>query len=621
MNGELIFKKIVKRNGVIAEFQVEKIEHAIFKAMRAIGNPNRAKAKALSIEVLQKLIEKQQTEYPTVEQVQDIVEKVLFEQESFELVKAYLLYRKQREQSRNAKELFGNIDAMDDYLGMNDWRIKESANSAYSLQGLNQHISTLITSQYWLTKLYPDNISEAHKKGYFHIHDLGFLSVYCVGWDLKDLLLSGFKGVLGKTESKPAKHFRTALGQIVNFFYTMQGEAAGAQAFSNFDTLLAPFIRKDNLTYEQVKQSMQEFLFNINIPTRVGFQTPFTNITMDLVVPDFMKNEPVVWGGKVLNEVYGDYQPEMTMLNKAFAEVMLKGDANGSLFSFPIPTYNITPEFEWENPEYEGIWEMTAKYGIPYFSNFVNSDMKPDDVRSMCCRLRLDKRELNKRSGGLFASNPLTGSIGVVTINLAKLGYEATSEEKLLQRLRNLMVLAKDSLEIKRKTIENYTGKGLYPYSKFYLRHVFQRYNCYWKNHFSTIGINGMNECCLNFLGKNLAHRDSKVFAIKIMDFMRNVLKDFQEETDNIYNLEATPAESTAYRFAKIDTVQYPDIITANQEAYKDGAAPYYTNSTHLPVNYSDDIYEVLTLQDDLQTKYTGGTVLHLFTGEKICPA
>lgn len=620
MNGELIFKKIVKRNGVIAEFQVEKIEHAIFKAMRAIGNPNRAKAKALSIEVLQKLIEKQQTEYPTVEQVQDIVEKVLFEQESFELVKAYLLYRKQREQSRNAKELFGNIDAMDDYLGMNDWRIKESANSAYSLQGLNQHISTLITSQYWLTKLYPDNISEAHKKGYFHIHDLGFLSVYCVGWDLKDLLLSGFKGVLGKTESKPAKHFRTALGQIVNFFYTMQGEAAGAQAFSNFDTLLAPFIRKDNLTYEQVKQSMQEFLFNINIPTRVGFQTPFTNITMDLVVPDFMKNEPVVWGGKVLNEVYGDYQPEMTMLNKAFAEVMLKGDANGSLFSFPIPTYNITPEFEWENPEYEGIWEMTAKYSIPYFSNFVNSDMKPDDVRSMCCRLRLDKRELNKRSGGLFASNPLTGSIGVVTINLAKLGYEATSEEKLLQRLRNLMVLAKDSLEIKRKTIENYTGKGLYPYSKFYLRHVFQRYNCYWKNHFSTIGINGMNECCLNFLGKNLAHRDSKVFAIKIMDFMRNVLKDFQEETDNIYNLEATPAESTAYRFAKIDTVQYPDIITANQEAYKDGAAPYYTNSTHLPVNYSDDIYEVLTLQDDLQTKYTGGTVLHLFTGEKNMP-
>lgn len=617
MSGELTFKKIVKRNGVIVDFQIEKIEHAIFKAMRSIGAPNRARAKELSIEVLTRLIKENQNDLPTVEQVQDCVEKVLFEQESFELVKSYLLYRKQREQSRNAKEHFGNIDVIDNYLGMQDWRVKESANSAYSLQGLNQHISTLITSQYWLTKLYPANISEAHKLGYFHIHDLGFLSVYCVGWDLKDLLLSGFKGVLGKSESKPARHLRTAVGQIVNFFYTMQGEAAGAQAFSNFDTLLAPFVRKDGLTYKQVKQVMQEFLFNINIPTRVGFQTPFTNITMDLVVPEFMKNEPIVWGGEILDEVYGDYQPEMDMLNKAFAEVMLKGDANGTLFSFPIPTYNITPEFDWENPEYEVIWKMTAKYGIPYFSNFVNSDMKPDDVRSMCCRLRLDKRELNKRGGGLFASNPLTGSVGVVTINLAKLGYEATSEENLFQRLKNLMVLAKDSLEIKRKTIENYTEKGLYPYSKFYLRYIYQRFNCYWKNHFSTIGINGMNECCLNFLGHDIAHKDSREFALKIMDFMRTVLEDFQEETGNIYNLEATPAESAAYRFAKIDTEQYPDIITANPEAFREGAAPYYTNSTHLPVNYSDDIFEVLTLQDELQTKYTGGTVLHLFTGEK----
>jgi len=621
MSGKLTFKKIVKRNGVIVDFQIEKIEHAIFKAMRSVGNPDRARAKKLSSDVLTKLTKENQNEFPTVEQVQDCVEKVLFEQESFELVKSYLLYRKQREQSRNAKELFGNIDAIDNYLGMDDWRIKESANSAYSLQGLNQHISTLITSQYWLTKLYPDSISEAHKKGYFHIHDLGFLSVYCVGWDLKDLLLSGFRGVLGKSESKPARHLRTALGQVVNFFYTMQGEAAGAQAFSNFDTYLAPFIRKDNLSYEQVKQAMQEFLFNINIPTRVGLQTPFTNITMDLVVPEFMKNEPVVWGGEILDEVYADYQHEMNILNRAFAEIMLKGDANGTLFSFPIPTYNITPEFDWENPEYEGIWEMTAKYGIPYFSNFVNSDMKPDDVRSMCCRLRLDKRELSKRGGGLFASNPLTGSVGVVTINLAKLGYEATSEENFLQRLKNLMILAKDSLEIKRKTIENYTEKGLYPYSKFYLRHIYQRFNCYWKNHFSTIGINGMNECCINFLGKNIAHQESKAFALKIMDFMRGVLEDFQEETGNIYNLEATPAESAAYRFARIDTIQHPDIITANPEAYENGAAPYYTNSTHLPVNYSDDIFEVLTQQDELQTKYTGGTVLHLFTGEKNMPS
>jgi len=621
MNGESRFLKIVKRNGEIADFNLEKIEHAIFKAMRAIGNPNRKMAKELSLSVIELLEKSNIKKTPTVEQVQDYVEKTLFEKCDFDLLKAYLLYRKHREQSRNAKELFSNIEAMDDYLSMNDWRVKESANSAYSLQGMNQHISTVITSQYWLNKLYPENISNAHKQGYFHIHDLGYLSVYCVGWDLKDLLLTGFKGVLGKTESKPAKHFRTALGQIVNFFYTMQGEAAGAQAFSNFDTFLAPYIRYDNLNYEQVKQSLQEFLFNINIPTRVGFQTPFTNITMDLVVPEFLKNEPIAWGGKIQDSVYGDYQSEISLLNRAFAEVMIKGDANGSLFSFPIPTYNITPEFEWNNPAYDGIWEMTAKYGVPYFSNFVNSDMKPDDVRSMCCRLRLDKRELNKRGGGLFAANPLTGSVGVVTINLPKLGYEATSEENFFQRLKNLMELAKDSLEIKRKTIETYTEKGLYPYSKFFLRHVYNRFNCYWKNHFSTIGINGMNECCLNFLGESIAHPEGKDFAKRIMLFMREVLTGFQEETGNIYNLEATPAESTAYRFARIDTVQHPDIITANPEAFKNGASPYYTNSTHLPVNFSDDIFEVLTLQDDLQTLYTGGTVLHIFTGENNMPA
>ncbi|MDR2037450.1 MAG: ribonucleoside triphosphate reductase [Bacteroidales bacterium] len=616
MNGEPRFQKIVKRNGEIVSFHPEKIEHAIFKAMRAISIPDRKKAHKLGLQVVQLLGDSHSVEVPTVEQVQDVVEKVLFEHGNFELVKAYLLYRKQREQSRNAKELFSNIEVMDDYLSMSDWRVKESANSAYSLQGLNQHISTLITSQYWLNKLYPENISKAHKQGYFHIHDLGFLSVYCVGWDLKDLLMTGFKGVLGKTESKPAKHFRTALGQVINFFYTMQGEAAGAQAFSNFDTYLAPYIRYDRLDYEQVKQCLQEFLFNINIPTRVGFQTPFTNITMDLVVPDFLKNEPIAWGGTLKEDVYGDFQAEVTLLNKAFAEVMLQGDANGSLFSFPIPTYNITPDFEWSNSEYDKIWEMTAKYGIPYFSNFVNSDMKPDDVRSMCCRLRLDKRELNKRGGGLFASNPLTGSVGVVTINLPKLGYEATSEENFFQRLKNLMILAKDSLEIKRKAIEAYTEKGLYPYSKFYLRHVYQRFNSYWKNHFSTIGINGMNECCLNYLGVDLAHTDGKTFAQRVMFYMRDVLAEFQEETGNIYNLEATPAESTAYRFARIDTIQHPDIITANHEACKDGASPYYTNSTHLPVGYSDDIYEVLSLQDDLQVLYTGGTVLHLFTGD-----
>jgi len=621
MNGELSFTEIVKRNGEIALFNIEKIEHAIFKAMRSVGKPNRERARKLSQKVVKRVNKIESTNNPGVEQIQDIVERVLFENEEFELVKSYLLYRKQREQSRSTKELFSNIDAVDEYLGMSDWRIKESANSTYSLQGLNQHISTLITSQYWLNKLYPESISKAHKEGYIHIHDLGFLSVYCVGWDLKDLLISGFKGVTGKSVSKPAKHFRTALGQIVNFFYTMQGEAAGAQAFSNFDTLLAPYIRYDNLSFEQVKQALQEFLFNINTPTRVGFQTPFTNITMDLNVPGFLKNEQVVWGGELKEDLYGDFDKEITLLNKAFAQVMLQGDAEGNPFSFPIPTYNITSDFEWGKEDYKGIWEMTAKYGIPYFSNFVNSDMKPDDVRSMCCRLRLDKRELNKRGGGLFASNPLTGSVGVVTINFAKLGYEAKSEENLFQRLKSLMIIAKESLEIKRKSIENYTIQGLYPYSKFYLRHIFERYNCYWKNHFSTIGINGMNECCLNFLGKGIAHPLGERFSIKIMDFMRNVLEEFQEETGNIYNLEATPAESTSYRFARVDTRQYPDIITANRDAYSKGAAPYYTNSTQLPVNYSDDIFEILTLQDRLQTKYTGGTVLHIFTGDKNMPA
>jgi ribonucleoside-triphosphate reductase (formate) len=616
MNGELLFTTIVKRNGEQVPFSASKIEHAIFKAMRSTGKPNRKQAHHLCQQVLESLATICTDGKTTVEQVQDCVEQTLFTYSDFDLLKAYLLYRKQHEQLRNAKELFSNIEAMDSYLQLDDWRIKESANSGYSLQGLNQHISTLITSQYWLNKLYPESVANAHKQGYLHIHDLGYLSVYCVGWDLKDLLVTGFTGVNGKAQSKPAKHFRTALGQIVNFFYTMQGEAAGAQAFSNFDTLLAPYIRHDQLDYQQVKQALQEFLFNLNVPTRVGFQTPFTNITMDLVVPNFLKDEAVVWGGAMQESVYGDYQPEMTLLNMAFAEVMSEGDAAGSLFSFPIPTYNITPDFMWDAPEYDGIWEMTAKYGIPYFSNFVNSDMKPDDVRSMCCRLRLDKRELNRRGGGLFASNPLTGSVGVVTLNLPRLGYEATSEEDFFQRLESYMTLAKDSLEIKRKTIETHTENGLYPYSKFYLRHIRERFGCYWKNHFSTIGINGMNECCLNFLGVDIAHPDGLLFAKRVMHFMRLMLEQFQEETGSIYNLEATPAESTAFRFARIDTQQHPDIIVANHAQHAKGAQPYYTNSTHLPVGYSSDILEVLNLQDDLQGLYTGGTVLHIFTGD-----
>lgn len=616
MNGELLFSTIVKRNGEQVPFNANKIEHAIFRAMRSIGKPNRKQAYELSQLVLKMLGDSCEDGKTSVEQVQDCVEKTLFDYGEFDLLKSYLLYRKQHEQLRNAKELFSNIEVVDSYLKLDDWRIKESANSSYSLQGLNQHISTIITSQYWLNKLYPESIANAHKQGYFHIHDLGFLSVYCVGWDLKDLLLTGFRGVNGKAQSKPAKHFRTALGQIVNFFYTMQGEAAGAQAFSNFDTLLAPYIRFDELDYQQVKQAIQEFLFNLNVPTRVGFQTPFTNITMDLVIPEFLKDEAVVWGGDLHESTYGEYQEEVLMLNRAFAEVMSEGDAAGSLFSFPIPTYNITPDFDWNNPAYDSIWEMTAKYGIPYFSNFVNSDMKPDDVRSMCCRLRLDKRELSRRGGGLFASNPLTGSVGVVTMNLPRLGYEARSEEEFFQRLESYMNLAKDSLEIKRKIIEKHTENELYPYSKFYLRHIRERFGCYWKNHFSTIGINGMNECCLNFLGKSIATPDGHLFAKKIMHFMRMILEQFQEETGSIYNLEATPAESTSYRFAYIDTKLYPDIIVANDQHHKNGAQPYYTNSSQLPVDFSSDLFEVLNLQDDLQTLYTGGTVLHIFTGD-----
>lgn len=609
-------KAVIKRDGHEAKFDPDKIAFAIFKATRAIGKPNREKAASYTKLVIEQL-NQNQIETPTVETIQDLVEKTLFDKQEFEAAKAYIIYRYQHQNLREAKNIFSNIDLIEDYINLNDWRVKESANSSYSLQGLNQHISTIVSSQYWLNQIYPNEIAQAHKGGCFHIHDLGFLSVYCVGWDLEDLLISGFRGVEGKTQSKPAKHLRTALGQIVNFFYTMQGEAAGAQALSSFDTYLAPFIRYDKLDYASVKQCLQEFLFNANVPTRVGFQTPFTNITLDLEVPSTMKGQPIIIGGKLQEETYGEFDKEMKIFNEAFAEVMLEGDASGSVFSFPIPTYNITRNFDWDNPAYDKIWEMTTKYGIPYFSNFINSDMSPDDVRSMCCRLRLDKRELQKRGGGLFGANPLTGSVGVVTINLPRLGYEASSEVDFFQRLLHLMELAKNSLEIKRKVIENLTEQGLYPYSKFYLRHLYKRNGRYWDNHFSTIGLVGMNECCLNFLGKKMISEEGHAFALKIMDFMRDRLQEFQTETDHIYNLEATPAEGTSYRLARIDKMQYPDIIVANEENVNNGGHPYYTNSTQLPVNYTDDLFEALRLQDDFQTRYTGGTVFHTFVGER----
>jgi ribonucleoside-triphosphate reductase len=616
INGK--FKTVQKRDGRRVPFDADKITFAVFKALRAVGRPDRMLAESIMKNVVRKL----NSTVPAVEEIQDAVEFELFELKLYKAAKAFILYRKQHENMRNVKELFSNIDIVDQYLNNDDWRIKESANSTYSLQGMHQHISTIISSQYWLNKIYPEEIAHAHKTGSIHIHDLGYLSVYCVGWDLQELILVGFKGVPGKVESRPAKHFRTLLGQIVNFFYTMQGEAAGAQAFSNFDTYLAPFIRYDNLSYDEVKQALQEFMFNMNVPTRVGFQTPFTNVTLDLVVPENMKNIGVIIGGKMRNSVYGDYQHEMDMFNRAFAEVMSEGDANGRIFSFPIPTYNITKDFDWDNESRESIWEMTAKYGIPYFSNFVNSDMSPDDVRSMCCRLRLDTTELKSRGGGLFGANPLTGSIGVVTLNLPRVAYESKTEEELYQKIEKLMVLAKESLEIKRKLIEKLTEEGLYPYSRFYLRNIKLRNGTYWDNHFSTIGLIGMNEALLNFWGVHIATMEGKARAEKIMDFMRDKLQQFQQETGHIYNLEATPAEGTTYRLAQLDKAQYPDIITANeQQVRENGAAPYYTNSSQLPVGITDDIFEALEWQDSLQTRYTGGTVFHTFVGESRLPS
>jgi len=931
--------KIRKRDGSVVIFQKSKIADAIWKAVKAVGGTDRQRVEQIADLVVGR-IEKVHGDYdiPDVEEVQDLVEKILIEEGHAKVAKAYILYRKSHEELRNIKGLFDTIEAVEDYIGLDDWMIKENSNMGFSLQGLNNYIATKIISNYWMRRIYPEAIRKAHEAGDFHIHDLGTLGAYCVGWDLKDLLSVGFRGVKGKVESKPAKHLRTALGQIINFFYTLQGETAGAQAFSNFDTLLAPFVRYDNLDYPQVKQVMQEFAFNLAVPTRVGFQcmsedteiltpngwkdykelkkgdiiktfnisnkiiedkpiknlfirkysglmynlknriqdqlisprhrivrkkfqseeyvleeiekvkerkspfiipitgknnfkeikisdnqiklmawiisegrierpekrsfchrisiyqskikkfsnyneikklldyfkmnyseytqkglghpvkrirldadsskkihkwfqtketihlipkillnmgekqsklfietylkaesfenykiattdvnildslqqisfnagygstiltrsstignkiifvlrlirhketyikkveevnysgviwcpntknetviarrngkvfitgnTPFTNITMDLKVPGYMKDEPVIVGGDLKSETYKDFEKEMKMINKAFAEIMTEGDASGQVFTFPIPTYNITKDFDWENPDYDLIWEMTAKYGIPYFSNFINSDMKPEDTRSMCCRLRLDQTELRKRGGGLFGANPQTGSIGVVTINMPRLGYVSINKEDFISRLDRLMELAKESLEIKRKTIEQFTEAGLYPYSKFYLRQVYQRFGKYWKNHFATIGLIGMNESIMNFMpGENITTPKGRKFAIKILDFMREQIGSYQKETGNIYNLEATPAEGATYRFARLDKKRFGKIIVANEKSIQQGAKPYYTNSSQLPVNYTDDIFEALDLQDEFQCKYTGGTVFHTYVGERL---
>jgi len=605
---------IRKRDGRLVPFEEEKISQAIVKAVEAVGGKDLNKAADITRQISGILsVLYKDDRVPTVENVQDLVEKILIENGHAKTAKSYILYRKQHESLRETREFMKqSIEAIDSYLVQEDWRVNENANMGYSLQGLNNHIASNITSNYWLNKIYPEDVAEAHREGAYHIHDLGMLSVYCCGWDLKDLLLKGFTGAYGKVQSAPPKHFRSALGQVVNFFYTLQGEAAGAQAFANFDTLLAPFIHYDNLSYDEVRQSIQEFVFNMNVPTRVGFQTPFTNITMDMMPPSNMANDAVVLGGELQERTYGEFQDEMDLLNRAFCEVMMEGDASGRIFSFPIPTYNITQGFDWDSPRFQPIWEMTARYGIPYFSNFINSDMDPEDARSMCCRLRLDNRELRRRGGGLFGSNPLTGSIGVVTINLPRAAYQAEDRNGFFSQISHLMKLAHQSLELKRKQLERFTEEGLYPYSRFYLSGIRERSNSYWDNHFSTIGLIGMNEACLNLIGTGIDTGEGLEFAQATLEFMRKQLEAFQEETGHLYNLEATPGEGTSYRLANRDRTKFPDIITAGTDE------PYYTNSTQLPVGATEDIFEALSHQDGLQTLYTGGTVFHGFLGERL---
>ncbi|MFA5086020.1 MAG: ribonucleoside triphosphate reductase [Candidatus Paceibacterota bacterium] len=608
--------KVQKRNGDIVEFDSNKIFNAVFKAITATKQGNGKKTEKIADGVLKILNRRfKAEEIPNVEQIQDIVEEVLILEGEAVAAKAFILYREQRRVIReSAASVEEAVDRVNDYLDKLDWEVKENSNMAFSLQGLNHYGVSYIVKKYWLNKVYPPEVREANESGDIHLHNLDTLACYCVGWDLYDLLLKGFGGVIGKVESKPPKHFRAALGQVVNFMYTLQGEAAGAVSFSNFDTLLAPFIRYDNMTYNHVEQAIQEFLYNMAVPTRVGFQTPFTNITLDLKPSPVFANQPVIIGGIPQKETYSEFAEEMKMLDKAFYTAMIKGDKSGRPFSFPIPTINITKDFPWDDPSLDPMFEASAKYGINYFANYINSDMKPEDVRSMCCRLRLDMTELSNRGGGgLFGSGSLTGSIGVVTINLPRLGYLSKTKKEFFDRLGKIMDLAKESLEIKRKTIEEFTSKGLYPYSRYYLSGVKKAKGQYYANHFSTIGLCGMNEALLNFMGVDIGSKKGRSFALEVMDFMREKLVGYQKETNSIYNLEATPAESTSYRLAQKDKKLYPDIISLGTKKI-----PYYTNSTQLPVSYTDDIFEELKLQDDIQCKYTGGTVEHLFIGEEI---
>lgn len=605
-------KRVQKRDGQLVLFDEGKIVDSIFKAVKAVGQDDYNKAKNLSIKVNSILdIFFKGGVIPTVEMIQDLIEKVLIESSEVEIAKAYILYRDQRRRLRDEGQAMMNVTkTMDGYLMQSDWRVAENANMNYSLSGLLMHAATSVFAHYTLNNVYPKEIADAHRNGDLHIHDLGMgIAGYCAGWSLRQLLSEGFNGVPGKIDSKPAKHLDSALWQIINFIGTLQNEWAGAQAFSSFDTYLAPLVKADNLPYEKVKQAIQGFIFNMNVPTRWGGQTPFSNLTFDWVVPEDMRNKKAVAGGKEMQFTYGECQREMDLINRAFMEVITEGDAKGRVFTFPIPTYNVTRDFDWDSENSNILFEMTAKYGIPYFQNFINSELKPCDVRSMCCRLQMDMRELRQKGGGLFGAVEMTGSVGVVTLNLPRIGYLSKSKEEFFERLAKLMDLSRASLEIKRKLVQRNMDAGLMPFTKRYLGTL--------QNHFNTIGVNGMNEAVQNFFGTdvNMGTKKGILFAEEVLDFMRERLKRFQEETGNIYNLEATPAEGTAYRFAKIDKERYPDLITAGKEE------PYYTNSTQLPVNFTTDIFEALELQDSLQTRYTGGTVLHGFLGEMVSDA
>lgn len=603
-------KSVVKRSGEIAPYDRKKIESAIGKAIHAVEknlDPNRAASLTDLVEerIRLQMAGNRAHSIPAIEEIQDIVESVLIENKEVEIAKAYILYRARHEAVRDTKNLMLDINkTMDGYLAQSDWRVNENANVNFSLGGLILHNSGTITANYWLNNIYSKEVADAHKHASFHIHDLSMFSGYCAGWSLRQLIQEGLGGVTDKITSKPAKHLSTLVNQIVNFLGILQNEWAGAQAFSSFDTYLAPFVKADNLSEQQVRQCIQSYIYGVNTPSRWGSQAPFTNITLDWTCPEDLKNKKAIVGGKEQDFTYGDCQEEMNIINRQFIKIMLEGDAEGRGFGYPIPTYNITKDFDWDSENAKLLFEMTSQYGTPYFQNFINSDLDPSDVRSMCCRLRLDKRELRKRGGGLFGSDEFTGSLGVVTINLPQIGYLAKTQEEFYKRLDYLMDLAKESLCVKRKVIQKLYDGGLFPYTKRYLKTL--------NNHFNTIGLCGMNECCLNFLGCDITTSKGKQFAEEILTHMRQRMSDYQEKTGELFNLEATPAESTSYRLARHDKEQYPDIITSGT------TDPYYTNSSQLPVDYTTDIFEALDHQESLQTKYTGGTVFHTFVGEQI---